>query len=239
MDPFEANYRTALEKHQKEPPLFRAVSSGNNELFKRLLEQPEQRAQLKDTDIGHDCLNCAIVQDNREIVKALVELPLSEFDWIHHPVASLKAIGHLHTAASLGRFDAFKIMADTGNVEIGGRDPYGKTPLHHASEVGSKEIVEFLVGEGVKPDETDGKGRTPLSYAAETGKNGILRVLLYVDGVGPDSKNLEGKSPFYYAIVSGNDVTADHLKFLGGGDVDRNAETKAKEDRPSYDKQRT
>jgi ankyrin repeat protein len=82
MDPFEAIYRVAQKELQGETPLFLAVSYGNNALFKRLLEKSEQRAKFKDTDIGHDCLNCAIIQDNKEIVKALVELPLSEFDWI-------------------------------------------------------------------------------------------------------------------------------------------------------------
>ncbi|KAF4440126.1 Ankyrin repeat PH and SEC7 domain containing secG [Fusarium acutatum] len=234
MDPFEANYRAVVEKHLNEPPLYRSV--GNNAVFRSLLQQPKYRAQLKNTVIGHDCLNRAIIQGNKESVKALVDLPLSEFDWISHPVASLKAMGHLHTAARLGRFDVFKILADTGNVDLGGRDPFGMTPLHHASETGSKAIVEYLLDGGIKPDVKDVKGRTPLSYAAEKGNSDVVKALLYVEGVDSDSKDLRGKSPFYYAVLSGKDETVGILKLLGS--VDHSVEAKAKVDRMIYDSQR-
>ncbi|KAF5563097.1 ankyrin repeat PH SEC7 domain-containing protein [Fusarium napiforme] len=234
MDPFEANYRAAIEKHLNEPPLFRSV--GNTAVFKSLLQQPEHRAQIKDTDIGHDCLNRAITLGNKESAEALVDLPLSEFDWTSHPVASYKAMGHIHTAARLGRFEVFKVLADTGNVDIGGRDPFGMTPLHHASETGSKEIVEYLLAGGVKPDSKDVKGRTPLSYAAEKGNSEVVKVLLYVEGVESDSKDLRRKSPLYYAVLSGKDETAGILKTWGS--VDESAEAKAKVDRMIYDSQR-
>ncbi|KAF5237668.1 hypothetical protein FANTH_10695 [Fusarium anthophilum] len=234
MDPFEANYQAAIEKHLNEPPLFRSV--GNTAVFQALLQQPEHRAQIRDTDMGHDCLNRAIIQGNKESVKALVDLPLSEFDWTKHPVASLKAMGHLHTAARLCRFEVFKILADTGNVDIGRGDPFGMTPLHHASEKGSKAIVEYLLARGVKPDEKDAKGRTPLSYAAEKGKSDVVEALLCAKGVDSDSKDLRGKSPFYYAVLSGKDETADIFRTLGG--VDHSVEAKAKVDRMIYDSQR-
>ncbi|KAF5631814.1 ankyrin repeat PH and SEC7 domain protein [Fusarium sp. NRRL 52700] len=233
-DPFEANYRAAMEAHLNEPPLFRSV--GNASVFRSLLQQPEYRAQLKHTDIGHDCLNRAITQGNKASVKALVDLPLSEFDWISHPVASLMAIGHLHKAASLGRFGVFEILAETGNVDIGGRDPFGMTPLHHASETGSEAIVKYLLDGGVKPDEKDVKGRTPLSYAAEKGNSRVVEALLHVEGVDSDSKDLKDKSPLYYAVLSGKDETADILKTFGS--VDQSVEATAKVDRMIYDKQR-
>ena len=130
-------------------------------------------------------------------------------------MASYKAMGHIHTAARLGRFEVFKVLADTGNVDVGGRDPFGMTPLHHASETGSKEIVEYLLAGGAKPDSKDVKGRTPLSYAAEKGNSEVVKALLYVDSVEADSKDLRGKSPLYYAVLSGKDETASILKTLG------------------------
>lgn len=81
MDPrlFEAAAQRAFEEMLKEPPLSLASSSGNEVLFKQLLEKPENRRDINNA--GHDYLNAAIVMDKPEIAKALVSLPLSEFDF--------------------------------------------------------------------------------------------------------------------------------------------------------------
>ncbi|KAM0313692.1 hypothetical protein ACHAPQ_011993 [Fusarium lateritium] len=211
---WEAAANRAYDNYMREPPLSRASDAGNEVLFKQLLEKPENRQGIKNA--GHDYLNAAIIQDKPEIVRALVSLPLSEFNFLDHPLASHGAIGPLHTSATHGRFAIFKIIVDTGKVDITGRDPHGWTPLHHASDVGSAEIVEFLLQhETVKADEKNLVGRTPLSFAAEEGMKNIVQILLRLDAVDPDSRDLEGHSPYYYAIRSSHDSVAKLLADTG------------------------
>jgi hypothetical protein len=62
-----------------ETPLSQALKAGNEALFKELLEKPENHRDIN--DVRHDYLEAAITQNKPEIVRALVSLPLSEFDF--------------------------------------------------------------------------------------------------------------------------------------------------------------
>ncbi|KAF4450406.1 Ankyrin repeat, PH and SEC7 domain containing protein secG [Fusarium austroafricanum] len=221
-------FRAALSELLKEPPLFLAASDDDADRFQRLLQDPQNRTNLNDM-VGFDCLSTAIVQNNAQIARALVSLPLSEFDFRRHPQADLGAVPPLHHAATMSRFEIFKIMADSGNVDINGRDPHSWTPLIHASDAGCTQIVEYLLQHQVNPDGSDNKGRTPLSYAAEQGHRDVVQMLLRTNAVNPDSQDQDGNTPFYYAVRHGQGAIAKIL--IETGRVNREVEGKAKEDR--------
>ncbi|TVY77839.1 Ankyrin repeat, PH and SEC7 domain containing protein secG [Fusarium oxysporum f. sp. cubense] len=217
------------QKYAEEHPLHHAATKDDATLFRRLLQKSELRADIDgDPGSGHDCLQTAIFNGNKEIAEALVTLPLSEFDWTRHPMAAHGAISYLASAATLGRFDIFKIMTDTGNVDIFEGDSLGKTQLHHVSDVpigqtpfhpiddeGAVKIARFILEQGaIQVDCEDNKGQTPLSLAAEHGKRGIVQVLLEVSR-DPDSKDQDGNSPFYYAVRSGHGPIAELLANTG------------------------
>lgn len=70
------------QKYAEEHPLHHAATKDDATLFRRLLQKPELRADIDgDPGSGHDCLQTAIFNGNKEIAEALVTLPLSEFDW--------------------------------------------------------------------------------------------------------------------------------------------------------------
>ncbi|KAF9772602.1 hypothetical protein IL306_009694 [Fusarium sp. DS 682] len=237
MDPVRILQQAAMEEYVRIPTLLNAATYNDVETFRRLLEEPEHRAKLKDGMQGHYSLQTAIIKNNKEIVRALVTLPPDVFDWAHHPETHLGAIGYLHEAAAFGLYDIFKIIAETRRVDISGLDPNGQTPLHHASNVGSMEIVDYLLRKSVNPDVKDKRGRTPLSYAAEQGKKEIVQVLSGLNAVNPDSTDNDGKSPFYWAIVSNHDAIAKMLADTGRVNCD--VERKVKKDRSEYQSTRS
>jgi ankyrin repeat protein len=60
-------------------------------------------------------------------------------------VAPRGANNPLDLSISFERFAIFKIIIDTEKFNIAGRDSDGRTPLHHASAIGSTSIVEFML----------------------------------------------------------------------------------------------
>lgn len=83
------------------------------------------------------------------------------------------------------------MIAATGRVDLTGRDEKGCTLLHHASNAGCIQIVDYLLNQGLNPKERDGVGRTPLSYAAAEGSQVVTRRLLGL-GVNPDTRDNGG-----------------------------------------------
>lgn len=66
-----------------EPPLYKAIREGNTTLFNHLIAQPEHRVNLNQK---HDCsgfnlMNTAIQTGQTDIVRSLISLPPSVFDY--------------------------------------------------------------------------------------------------------------------------------------------------------------
>ncbi|KAM0551854.1 hypothetical protein ACHAPJ_008190 [Fusarium lateritium] len=176
------------------------------ELFKLVLEKPENRIGLNHIMAAHESLSQAIDYNMEEIVKALTSLPRSEFDFCNTMEPDP---WHLNRAALVGRLSMFKILLDTGRYDITERDGRGWTPLFYAAFANAGSIVKFLLQDAdVKADEKDNTGRTPLSYAAEQGGELVSIMLLELDEVDPNSQDLEGKTPFYYALRYGQNRIA-------------------------------
>ncbi|KAH6954495.1 ankyrin repeat-containing domain protein [Fusarium avenaceum] len=207
-----------------ETPLSEALKAGNQALFKELLEDPENHRDINTA--GHDYLEAAIILNRQEIVRALVSLPLSEFDFPNRPGAPTEANSHLDLSISFERFAIFKIIVDTGKVDISKPDSDGRTPLHLASAIGATHIVQLMLQyDNVKADVKDNEGRTPLYLAAYGGMSNVVEILLRLDTVDPDSKDMKGRSPFWWALRYGYDSIATMLADTGR--VDRSVEEEA------------
>ncbi|KAJ4005580.1 hypothetical protein NW752_002412 [Fusarium irregulare] len=195
-------------------PLHEAVYDNDIIRFNHLLEQPEIRTKLNGW-LGEKCLTIAVVCGHVEIVKALISLPLSVFDWTDVPNPE-GGVMYLNKASDSRQHAVFKLIAETGKVNLSARDEKGATPLHWASFAGSLPIVDFLLEqEGINPDERDDSGLTPLAYAARRDSRDVASRLLEVDGVDPDAEDIEGKTPLYWAALRGNDEFMEILTNSG------------------------
>ncbi|CAN9385320.1 unnamed protein product [Alternaria alternata] len=87
----------------------------------------------------------------------------------------------LHWAISLGSLATVQKLHQAGaNISLPAEWLIERTPLQAAAEVGSKDIVEYLLREGVNPNESPAErgGATAIQLAAITGNIGIATILL-------------------------------------------------------------
>ncbi|MDB4816692.1 ankyrin repeat domain-containing protein, partial [bacterium] len=98
------------------------------------------------------------------------------------------------------------------NAKIG-----GWTALHHAANVGNKEIVELLIANGADVNAKDDNLTlwTPLHKAASRGHNAIVEILLS-RSANVNAKDGSGRSPLDWAVLNDHTETADLLRKHGG-----------------------
>ncbi|KAH7174323.1 ankyrin repeat-containing domain protein [Fusarium flagelliforme] len=210
-----------------EPPFYKAIREGNITLFNQLIAQPEHRASLYQD--GHVCsgfnlMSTAIPGGQVEIARKLFALDAFDFS---------KYSSYLFRWAC-NNPAIFRMIVETGQVDITAHGEAGMTPLHHASNAGCIEIVDFLLNEGVNAEVKDDNGRTPLAYAAMKGSQEVTRRLLGIDAVNPDSMDNDGKTPFYWAIFHNQGAIARILNDTGL--VDTSVEGRAMWDRQARPK---
>jgi ankyrin repeat protein len=222
----------AKRRYESTPPLVWAASKGNTKRFLSLLSLPQYRTNLSDTGIGYSCLDLGIILSDIEVVRALVSLPPGLFERtgsksiLHHQTVRLTRLQinliryptyvYPNFAALREEFEIFKLIAETGRVDITARDPKdeGMTPLQRACYSGSIEILDLILARySVKAtvDVLDNSGRTPLSFAAENGHDMIVEWLLKFDAVDPDLVDYRKRTPYYYAIRYGHEAIGQVL----------------------------
>ncbi|KAI1070875.1 hypothetical protein LB507_010937 [Fusarium sp. FIESC RH6] len=210
-------------------PMETAVTDGDTALFIQLLNHPEYRSQLSSTMLGHDCLNSAIMLGREKIVQALINLPLSVFNWTRVPLADQGALTYLSRAANFGQDDIIRYIIHTGKVSVTERDQKGRTALHYACKSKCDECADILLLHEVDPNERDFQGRTPLFFAAMEGSYEVIVRLLVVHNIDPDVKDHGGRTPFYWAIFYGHNCCALNLR--NSGRVDTSILSRAYRDR--------
>lgn len=119
-------------------------------------------ADFEDLDVrddeGESLLHKAIIMDEPEIVRELIELGV-ELNF-HGDLGYTP----LHYATSYERLHIVKILVE-GKADIDSLDEGLMTPLH-LSALGKKlEIVQFLVVSGANLDKEDHVGRKPIDFA--------------------------------------------------------------------------
>ncbi|HIM23088.1 MAG TPA: ankyrin repeat domain-containing protein [Verrucomicrobia bacterium] len=133
----------------------------------------------------------------------------------------------IHRAAYVGNIEAVKQHIAAGTDVNEKDDLFGRTPLHHATIGGSKEIAELLVSKGADVNaKSDGAlGWNALHYAARGGHKEIAELLI-AEGADVNAKDDDGTAPLDMAEqVSEDDSpeykadkkeTADLLRKHGG-----------------------
>ncbi|KAG5659123.1 hypothetical protein KAF25_000325, partial [Fusarium avenaceum] len=122
-------------------------------------------------------------------------------------------VSYLNAAAILRRDESFRIIADTGKVDITAKDPQddGMTSLHRAYISGCVETIEFLLQHDsvrVTVNKRDENGRNSRFHGVEKGQEKISQRLVNLNTVNRDAVDNQVHTPFNYAINHGHqDIT--------------------------------
>lgn len=79
-------------------------------------------------------------------------------------------------------------------ADVGLKDRFGYTPLHTASEYGRTDVVQFLIGRGVKADSPSTNGSTPLHLAVAMGRSEACELLI-ANGADVNARAKSGLTP--------------------------------------------
>ncbi|KAE8164833.1 ankyrin repeat-containing domain protein [Aspergillus tamarii] len=138
-------------------------------------------------------------------------------------------LGHLYATKALLQ------EGERGIVEF--KTTTGETALLLVVKQGSKEIVRFLLDQGVSPDPKDRAGRTPLHHAVAMDHTEIVKALLkagsdiettdladhiplmFAAPCGNDKENRSGHTPLISAVEAGNEAMVN-LLLEAGADPD-------------------
>jgi hypothetical protein len=138
------------------------------------------------TSMEDDQLVLDLLQSEARVAACSQALELSE-DYSDRLGMDSGRITGVHLAAYFGLGGAIMALIQNG-VELDCMDPYGRTPLSRAAELGHVAIVKLLLAaDEVDPDsKKTASDWTPLSYAAGMGHEVVVELLLGA-GVNPDS----------------------------------------------------
>ncbi|RYN58135.1 hypothetical protein AA0114_g1944 [Alternaria tenuissima] len=106
---------------------------------------------------------------------------VNDLNAVVHKTLKDGSMTSLHWAISLGSLATVQKLHQAGaNISLPAEWLIERTPLQAAAEAGSKDIVEYLLREGVNPNESPAErgGATALQLAAITGNIGIATILL-------------------------------------------------------------
>ena len=142
----------------KLPPLQKAVSDGNFEIVKSLLNQ---NADVNAKTVnGMTALHLAAMGGPTNILKLLlaheanVKATTTNEGWTP-----------LHMAAYFGNKEGVQLLLES-NADINARARYGgSTPLHYAAEFGYKTVAELLLAKKADVNAKDYDGKTPLDLS--------------------------------------------------------------------------
>ena len=195
-----ANINLAEKKGLQGTPLMYAASTGNIELCKLLIEN---NANINQLDINKDhALNWATFYGHIAVMKLLIQngtdlsikskhgtaLDVSQRLWHHDSVANVFRSNKQTTLLSKNEqkfikaikqenYDDLKKLLKRG-VSPNLKDEIGIPVLQLASQIGNKQMVEFLVDNGADINCINRVGQTPLTWASRFKHLDIVKYLL-------------------------------------------------------------
>lgn len=111
-----------------------------------------------------------------------------------------------------------KIMAISKDKNI--VDASGNNLLHYATGKGNKEMVEFLLDEGVNPNKVNQYGGFPLLVATTYGNADVVKLLIDRGAGGKVNDMGYGVAPLHVAAQQGN-IAVARLLLDAGADIDK------------------
>jgi hypothetical protein len=112
------------------------------------------------------------------------------------------AAAEIHDAAARGDLARVQELLARDSAAVSSTDRTGATPLHWASDTGSKPVVELLLSRGANPNARKANGVTPLHVAAGMGRREIVELLL-ASGADLNAKDNYGRTPLSVARFRG------------------------------------
>jgi ankyrin repeat protein len=151
----EAGAQCNSEDTSGRTPLFYAVQAGHLATTKRLVER------MKDG-------NTALVLAGK-LKQAKVEEKLLEMDRADTNLEKGSLRELLLQSSRAGRDSIVRLILHLHEVEADARDVDGRTPLSHAAERGSLNIIKILSRSNANRDLKDNRGHRPVDYARQHG----------------------------------------------------------------------
>lgn len=142
---------------------------------------------------------------------SLLELLLSRA--LEQPSCDSEGRSLLQISAFGGNLDCFEYLERSG-FDHGVLDKQKRTCLHSAAagtRAGSRAVLEYLLGRGFNPSQTDVDGWTPLLWAAKAGSITNIVTLLDADTHSPYQDDREW-IPFAVALYHENTQAAEILR---------------------------
>lgn len=230
----------------------RVVKKFTEEVSKGLIEKVKERgSKWMDpnycTDDGDTPLSIAVMNDDKNMVTALIEMgahldyrvPEHQRTPIHiaalhnkiNALATLLAYGvcpdllddmevtALSLAASNGHTDAVRILLEyNANPDIA--DLNARTPLHHACLKSFEEIALLLIDAGANVNAQNNVGNTPLHVATSGSAKECLQWLL-IRGADRNIVNRSNHTALQVATVANLTELIDLLKNFNDSDIGR------------------
>ena len=109
----------------------------------------------------------------------------------------------------MGDIETVKAIAHS-NPQLLKENVNGLNVLHIACQVGQEDVVSFLMGQGIDPNQPDTQGKTPLMYCCEVVSNPLcVRHLLQVGAKPNDCGKLNNRYPLQLAVEYNLNVVYD------------------------------
>ena len=184
-------------------PLHVAALHGNKSIVEYLIDGANCDAESMNA-FENTPLHRAARRGRLEIVKYLVEEkkcdPMCLCHWNRTP---------LHNACRGGQINVVKYLMSAEGVDVSAKDSLnGQTPLQLAAEIGTKEIVQYMMENGVS---SESKPYTLVHLAAFGGKLETVKYLLNSKKYNGKEEDKEGLTPLHSACKSGQ---LDTVKYL-------------------------
>jgi ankyrin repeat protein len=132
-------------------------------------------------------------------------------DWLAH---GANVNTELNNAVLAGDQVRVSYLLDKKHASLAALDLQGETPLHHALQLRSTDMVAFLIGRGADVNQRDRDGWTPLMTAAYGDDAADIKVLV-AHGGDPNAVSAQNFTPLGIATQYGKNRAA--LALIGAG----------------------
>ena len=123
---------------------------------------------------GRQPLHLAVMDNTQEVVSSILSSSSCMINALDHRLRSA-----LHWAALAGKREIVAMLLDHG-AKYDLIDESGATPVHLATQSGSKDAVEVFVERNLS-EQLDQESRTPLMWAAASGFDDLIAIFKNVD----------------------------------------------------------